>query len=112
MEAESEERHLGPLPQDFSTVPVTGVKRRRTLTTSNCGPDLQLAMAQLVTERLNNAGDHGEVTQHYEDYFLGNPVVGLPVSGEASASPESDPQPFSPQMKLRPRENIKRPRHK
>ena len=121
MEAEAGEnpRHLGPLPQDFSTAPVTGVKRRRTLTTSSCGPDLQHAMVQLVAARLNNTGEQCEITQHYEDYILGS-QVGVPVSGGAVASPESDlqqspspqrPPSPSPQMKLRSGINLKRPRH-
>ena len=115
-EALSQPHRAGPLPPALSTAPVTGVKRRRTLTTSSCGPDLHQALVEMVADRLNTNAGQPELTQYYEDQFLSSPVVGPPVSDGANACPESDhPPALSPQMRLRPRknkENTKRPRHK
>ena len=73
-EALSQPHRAGPLPPALSTAPVTRVKRRRTLTTSSCGPDLHQALAELVADRLNTNAGQPELTQYYEDQFLNGPV--------------------------------------
>ena len=79
-----------------STVPVTGIKRRRTLTTSSCGPDLAAALQTLANNQLTQeeAGQPGEIAQYYADQFVGGGALrpSAVVWTEAGAAGPTTPE--------------------
>ena len=83
--------------------PITGVKRRRTMTTSACGPDLERALQSLIESRLDqNLAVVRSISDGAPSSFSVNPTSPQPTSPPLS---QEERQARERIRSLRPRPN-------